>query len=155
MNRKSLMAAYLFLLMGGFVFYILLIEFHSELDFYLTANKKNVYVQNVEINITRTSDPIHAINGYQANSSLILLIDSKKKYVSEIFTGTQTDILSYKSNLNSINKKYVDIYLSEKYVNLFSLKLMFPWRGLISLLLPILILIIPSTLAVRYYFKQK
>ena len=78
MNRKSLMAAYLFLLMGGFVFYILLIEFHSELDFYLTANKKNDYVQNVEINITRTSDPIHAINGYQANSSLILLIDSKK-----------------------------------------------------------------------------
>jgi Neuraminidase (sialidase) len=114
MNKKALIAAILLLIAGCGIFYLVSIFFVADLNFYFSAKKINACVQSASVVIKGTSDPIHAGTVYEATTSLVLIVDGQKRNVSEIFSSNWEIINKYKFDINPLNNKCIDIYLSSK-----------------------------------------
>lgn len=155
MNRLNVIAVVLLLVFGLVAFGFLLSFFYSDLDFYFNAKREVVVVERVDIQAEYVSDPIHASQSVALTSELTLSTPKGPRIVWESVSGSRDFAQQRAQELRALQGRSVSLFLKDDHPNSFAISMAFPWVRVLSLLTPLLLLILPSALALRHHFASR
>lgn len=155
MNWKSFVAALLILALGMVVTGILAMRYHADLAFWFTATKQPVTVERVLVRQERVTDPAHAAHYQDVEAELLIRTPRGEQHAFESFSGSAAAAAAHIAALRALEGRTVDGYLSPHAPRHFALTLEFPWTRLGALALVLLVLVLPSGIAIGVHVRER
>jgi hypothetical protein len=154
-NKNSLIAALLIFLFGFIYLYAFLSAWRDDLQFYFKAKSEVVKVEKVSVTVRRVGNPAFPGYTYEVEEELVLLTNNGARVVSGTFFGGELEAQANAASLKAIEKQKIKIYLSPQLPTHYAFELKFPWLRLVAMVVPFLVLILPTGAAIFYYFFER
>ena len=156
MDWKRAFTAWIFFIIGIFIFSLLMYRYIDDLVFYFTAEKKLVYVNDVRSVVQDVAtDVTTSFPYYDVEISISTKVDGLPKYFIEHYQSTKEDINKHIVDREKLRHTKTWLYLSDRTPSYFATDNTFPTTRLLAMLTPLIVLILPmSTVFYLYYVKK-
>ncbi|WAC71268.1 hypothetical protein OU995_16920 [Roseateles sp. SL47] len=155
MNRLNTVAAILILALGVATFGALLAMFLNDLAFHLKATPQVVTVQRVDVHAELVSDSVKVNPSVALTSELMLSTPKGERMVAESLLDSREVTDTRAQMLRSLQGHSTSLFLSDSHPHRFATQLQFPWLSAVALLLPVVLMILPSALALLHHYGSR